>query len=46
MEIVTCPDCNGEGVVNRGTPDEEQCLTCGGCGFVPDDKENEEVLNT
>ena len=35
----TCPDCNGDGVVDKGTDEEQQCPTCGGCGFVPDDDE-------
>ena len=44
----TCPDCNGDdGVVEKGTDDEEQCPTCGGSGFVPDpDDDHEEVINT
>lgn len=33
----TCPDYNGEGVVERRTDDEQQCPTCGGRGFGPDD---------
>jgi DnaJ-class molecular chaperone len=44
----TCPDCNGDGVVEKGTDDEQQCLTCGGSGFVPDDDGGgqEEVIHT
>ena len=45
----TCPDCNGEGVIEKGTDNEEQCSTCGGSGFVPDDdddNDNEEVIKT
>ena len=43
----TCPDCNGDGVVAKGTDDEQQCPTCGGCGFVPDDDDDqEEVIKT
>ena len=45
----TCPDCNGDGVIENGTDDEEQCPRCGGSGFVPndnDDKNNEEVIRT
>jgi DnaJ-class molecular chaperone len=45
----TCPDCNGDGVIDKGTDDEKQCPTCGGSGFVPDDnddKNNEEVIRT
>jgi DnaJ-class molecular chaperone len=45
----TCPDCNGDGVIDRGTNDEKQCRTCGGSGYVPDDnddKNNEEVIKT
>ena len=43
----TCPDCNGDGVVDRDTDDERQCPTCGGLGFVPDnDDDNEEVIET
>jgi DnaJ-class molecular chaperone len=45
----TCPECNGDGVIEKGTDDEQQCPTCGGSGFVPgdeDDNENEEVIRT
>jgi DnaJ-class molecular chaperone len=42
----TCPDCNGDGVIERGTDDERQCPTCGGSGFVPDDDGHEEVIKT
>ncbi len=41
-----CPECNGEGIIERGTDVERQCPTCGGRGFVPDDNDIEEVLNT
>ena len=45
----TCPECNGDGIIEKGTDDEQQCPTCGGKGFVPgddDDNENEEVIRT
>ena len=43
----TCPDCNGDGVAEKGTDDEQQCPTCGGRGFVPDDDDGqEEVIKT
>ena len=45
----TCPDCNGDGVIDKGTDDEKQCPTCGGSGFVPDDnddKNNDEIIRT
>jgi DnaJ-class molecular chaperone len=42
----TCPECNGSGVVNQGTDNEERCPECGGKGFVPDDKDDEQVLDT
>ncbi len=43
----TCPDCNGDGVVEKGTDDERQCPTCGGSGFVPDDDDGrEEIIHT
>ena len=43
----TCPDCNGDGVVEKGTHDEQQCPMCGGRGFVPDDDDHhEEVIKT
>ena len=45
--VKTCPDCNGDGVVDKDTDDERQCPTCGGLGFVPDDdKGHEEVIKT
>jgi DnaJ-class molecular chaperone len=46
MKTKTCPDCNGDGVIGKGTDDEQQCLTCGGSGFVPDDDDDEEVTRT
>ena len=47
MAKKTCPDCNGEGVIEKGTDNEQRCPTCGGSGFVPDDKDdNEEVIKT
>ena len=42
----TCPDCNGDGVIEKGTDDERQCPTCGGSGFVPDDDDDEEIIRT
>ena len=43
----TCPDCNGDGVIEKGADDEQQCPTCGGSGFVPDDSDDqEEVIRT
>jgi DnaJ-class molecular chaperone len=42
----TCPDCNGDGVVGKDTDDEQQCSMCGGRGFVPDNDDQEDVLNT
>lgn len=42
-----CPDCNGDGVIEKGTDHEQQCPTCGGSGFVADDNgDNEEVIKT
>ena len=45
-QMKTCPDCNGDGVVDKGTDEEQRCPTCGGLGFVPDDDDQEEVINT
>jgi DnaJ-class molecular chaperone len=48
-DMKTCPECNGDGVIEKGTGDEKQCPTCGGSGFVLDDndnKNNEEVIRT
>jgi hypothetical protein len=48
-DMKTCPDCKGDGVIEKGTDDEQQCPTCGGSGFVPDDNDdqnNEEVIRT
>ena len=43
----TCPDCNGDGVVDKETDDEHQCSICGGLGFVADDDDDhEEVIKT
>jgi DnaJ-class molecular chaperone len=44
----TCPECNGDGVIEKGTDDERQCPTCGGSGFVPDDDDDDdnEVVRT
>ena len=43
----TCPECNGDGVIEKGTDDEQQCPTCCGSGFVPDyDDDDEEVTRT
>jgi DnaJ-class molecular chaperone len=43
----TCPDCDGDGVVEKGTEAEQRCPTCGGSGFVPDDDDShEEVIKT
>ena len=43
----TCPDCNGDGVVDKDTDNERRCPMCGGSGFVPDDDDDhEEVIKT
>ena len=43
----TCPDCNGECVIDQGTDDEKRCPTCAGLGVVADDDDGrEDVLNT
>lgn len=44
----TCPDCNGDGVIEKGTDDEQRCPTCGGSGFVADENgdNEEEVIKT
>jgi DnaJ-class molecular chaperone len=45
--VKTCPECNGDGIIEKGTDDEQQCPKCGGKGFVPDDDgDNEEVIRT
>jgi hypothetical protein len=46
MKTKTCPDFNGDGVIDKGTDDEHQCPTCGGSGVVPDDDHDEEVIRT
>jgi len=47
MPEKTCPECNGQGVVDEGTEDERRCPTCNGSGVVPDDEQDsEEVWNT
>jgi DnaJ-class molecular chaperone len=45
MRTKACPDCDGDGVSDKGTDAETQCPTCGGSGFVPEDDDSE-VLNT
>jgi len=45
MKTKTCPDCSGDGVVDKGTDNEHQCPTCGDSGFVPDDDDDEDILN-
>ena len=45
-QLKTCPECNGDGVIEKGTDEEQQCPTCGGSGFVPDDDDDEEVTRT
>jgi RecJ-like exonuclease len=42
-QVKTCPECNSDGVI---TDEEQQCPTCGGSGFVPDDDDDEEVTRT
>jgi DnaJ-class molecular chaperone len=42
--VKTCPDCNGDGVIEKGADDEQQCPTCGGSGFVPDDDDDDEEV--
>jgi RecJ-like exonuclease len=44
--VKTCPDCNGDGVIEKGTDDEQQCPRCGGSGFVPDEDDDDEVTRT
>jgi hypothetical protein len=52
MGLKTCQVCDGTGVTDHGTDKEQQCLYCGGKGFVPDDdennndKNNDDILNT
>ena len=31
----TCPECNGEGIVDRGTDDEKRCPNCAGLASWP-----------
>jgi DnaJ-class molecular chaperone len=46
-----CPGCDGAGMIDEGTDDEQQCPTCGGSGVVPgddddDDEGDGEVIRT
>jgi hypothetical protein len=43
--VKTFPVCNGDGVIEKATDDEQQCPRRGGSSFVPDD-DNEEVTRT
>jgi DnaJ-class molecular chaperone len=46
-DMKTCPDCNGDGVIDKGTDDEQRCPACGGSGVVPDEEEEGgEVIRT
>ena len=40
----TCPDCNGDSVVEKGTDDEQQCTTCDDSDFVPHVCDSQEVI--
>ena len=43
----TCPDCSGDGVVDKDWDDERQCPTCGDLGFGPDNyDDHEEIIKT
>jgi DnaJ-class molecular chaperone len=43
----SCPECNGDGVIDQGTDDETRCPTCNGSGVVRDNgQESEEVWNS
>jgi DnaJ-class molecular chaperone len=48
--VKTCPECKGDGVIEKGTDDEQQCPMCAGSGFVPDDdnddNDDDEVIRT
>src|SRR5262245_9712369 len=47
MTQKTCPDCNGDCVIEKGMDSEQRCPPCGGSGSVPDDNgDNEEVIRT
>ena len=37
-----CSYCCGEGVVDKGKPNESECPFCCGMGFTPDDDEDED----
>jgi DnaJ-class molecular chaperone len=37
MKTKTCPECDGEGVLDKETADERQCPNCGGTGVVADE---------
>jgi len=47
MKTKTCPECDGEGVVDKDTAGERRCPNCGGTGVVGDnDDEEGNILNT
>jgi Zn-finger nucleic acid-binding protein len=31
--VKTCPECDGDGVIEKGTDEEQQCPTCRGSFF-------------
>ena len=38
----TCPDCNGDGVISKGSGDEQRCPTCTGTGAVADNDDDDD----
>ena len=37
-----CNCCGGDGIVDKGKPNERECPFCWGSGYTPDDEDGED----